>query len=80
MRRPWLLFVKSMGDLTQPQQEALAQGADFLAALETTPMTRSFKMLTLLAMLNENALPGSMSIDDLADGFNRLASRSAVLR
>jgi len=76
----WLLFVKSMGDLPKLQQEALAQFDDFLSALEITPMTKSFKMLTLLAMLNENALPGSISVEDLADSFARLARRSAVLR
>lgn len=76
----WLLFVKAMGDLSQPQQEALTQTAEFLTALETTPMTRSFKMLTLLAMLNENAFPGAISIEALADSFARLAGRSAVLR
>ena len=76
----WLLFVKSMGDLSQPQQDALAQAGDFLAALEITRMTKSFKMLTLLAMLDENAFPGSISIQDLTSSFARLAERSAVLR
>ena len=76
----WLLFVKAMGDLSQPQQQALAQSADFLSALEITQMTKSFKMLTLLAMLDEDALPGSISIHNLADSFIRLAKRSAVLR
>src|SRR5262249_38710983 len=43
-------------------------------------MTKSFKMLTLLAMLNEDAFPGSISIQNLADSFARLARRSAILR
>lgn len=76
----WLLFVKAMGDLSEAQQAALAQAADFLGALETTQMTKSFKMLTLLAMLDENAFPGSISIHALANAFARLAGRSAVLR
>ncbi len=69
-----------MGDLTQPQQEALTQTNDFLSALEITQMTKSFKMLTLLAMLDENSFPGSISIEDLAKSFGRLAGRSGVLR
>lgn len=76
----WLLFVKSMGDLPQEQQSALDQTADFLVALEITPMTKSFKMLTLLAMLDEDALPGTIPIKSLADSFARLVERSAVLR
>ena len=74
----WLLFVKAMGDLSPPHQAALAQAADFLASLEITQMTKSFKMLTLLAMLNEDALPGDISIESLAESFGRLAGRSAI--
>src|SRR5262249_32914923 len=76
----WFLFVKAMGDLSEPQQDALARTTGFLSALETTKMTKSFKMLTLLAMLNEDAFPGSVAIKRLADAFVRLADRSAVLR
>ena len=76
----WLLFVKAMGDLSPPHQAALAQAADFLSSLEITQMTKSFKMLTLLAMLNEDALPGAISIESLAESFGRLAGRSAILR
>jgi superfamily II DNA or RNA helicase len=76
----WLHFVKAMGDLSQQQQDALAHAGDFLSAIEVTPMTKSFKMLTLLAMLDENAFPGSISIENMADSFARLAGRSAALR
>jgi len=43
-------------------------------------MTRSYKMLTLLAMLNKDQLPGALPFDALAEGFARLARRSAKLR
>ena len=39
-------------------ERVLELAADFLDALEVTPMTRSFKMLVLLAMLDRDALPG----------------------
>ena len=52
----------------------------FLDALETTPMTRSYKMMVLLAMLNEDRLPGTITIDDLARTFTQLARRSARLQ
>ena len=42
-------------------------------------MTKSYKMLVLLAMLNEDAFPGSISIDALADAVRALASRNARL-
>jgi superfamily II DNA or RNA helicase/HKD family nuclease/diadenosine tetraphosphate (Ap4A) HIT family hydrolase len=76
----WLNFVKSMGDLSNSQQQALEKAGEFLRLLEMTPMTKSFKMLTLLAMLNQDKFPGSTSIDSLADGFQELASRSSILR
>jgi len=43
-------------------------------------MTRSFKMLVLLAMLNEDALPDpGIQIDKLAEEFKKLVSRSSRL-
>jgi hypothetical protein len=43
-------------------------------------MTRSYKMLVLLAMLNEDRLPGSIAGVDLARAVARLAQRSARLQ
>ncbi|MFO0818324.1 MAG: hypothetical protein U1A77_10310 [Pirellulales bacterium] len=53
---------------------------EFLKAVEATQMTKSFKMLTLLAMLNRNAIPGGISIADLMSEFRRIARRSDKLR
>ena len=57
-----------MGDLTEPQERALRNDAtrEFLTSLDTTMMTKSYKMLTLLAMLNEDQLPGALPVDALA--------------
>ena len=49
----------------------------FLDALEITPMTRSFKMLVLRAMLEAERFPGDMAIQDLSAGVRRIARRSA---
>src|SRR5262249_57179689 len=79
----WLGYVASMGDLTAPQAElvhdagAERQASRFLAELEITPMTKSYKMLVLEAMLNADRLPGSITIDELVQGVVRLAERSA---
>lgn len=76
----WLGFAKAMGGLTPEQHEALEAHGAFLKALEATAMTKSYKMLVLLAMLERDALPGGIGIDELTSGFRRLAKRSAKLR
>ena len=81
--RSWLGLVSGEGDLSA--EAASLYGGDtqarkFLEELETTPTTRSFKMVVLLAMLNADQLPGELDIDSLVSGFARLAERSARLR
>jgi superfamily II DNA or RNA helicase len=86
----WLRFVDQMGDLPESQANmvkgsALGPGEvprvqDFLEELETTPMTKSYKMIVLLAMLNEDRLPGTVTIDELARTVIQLARRSAQLQ
>jgi hypothetical protein len=56
------------------------RAAEFLSALETTPMTRSYKMLVLLAMLHADRIPGQMRVSELREGVRRLARRSGVLQ
>src|SRR5215475_1994055 len=62
----WLRFVDRMGDLEKDQEILVREGVDrrtdprvqnFLDELGTTPMTKSYKMLGPLAMLNEYRLP-----------------------
>jgi hypothetical protein len=76
----WLRFVKAMGDLLPVEAAALDQASEFLGELESTRMVKSFKMLTLLALLDEDQLPGSVSIEVLEKSFRRRAERSAKLR
>ncbi|MCO6455378.1 MAG: DEAD/DEAH box helicase family protein [Pirellulaceae bacterium] len=76
----WLGFVGSMGDLGSGEVQAVGAAGEFIDTLETTPMTRSFKMLTLLAMLNLDALPGGIGIEELTNEFQRIARRSRTLR
>lgn len=76
----WLRFVGSMGDLSADKRAALEETGAFLDALETTDMTKSYKMLLLLAMLNADRFPGEIAIDELTKGFRQIAERSAVLK
>jgi hypothetical protein len=71
-----------MEDFTPIQKSLIddRQIDTFLMHLETTQMVRSYKMITLLTMLNADVFPGEMGIDDLVKGFARLAGRSARLR
>jgi hypothetical protein len=62
----WTEFVKAMGDLTADQQRALDLHKGFIAALDTAEMVKSYKMLVLLAMIDADRFPGSISVDDLA--------------
>lgn len=77
----WFGLVRSMGDMIA-EAEACLEGpaGEFLRELEVTPMTKSFKMVVLLAMLNADCLPGEIEADKLVAGFARLVSRSARLR
>lgn len=76
----WLAFVRDMGDLTPAEEQVLNRFGEFLAQLEITPMTKSYKMLVLLAMLDEGTFPGKISIQRLTERFADLARRYAAIR
>jgi superfamily II DNA or RNA helicase/HKD family nuclease len=77
----WLEFVDSHGDLAPATRRARADLGAFLRALEVTPMTKSFKMLTVRALLNLGRIPGpGANIDRLCDEIARLASEDPRLR
>ncbi len=77
----WLGLVEKEGDLGPGAQAArTAAAGDFLGDLENTPMSRSYKMVLLLALLAEDVLPGEIPLDRLVDAFARVAGRSARLR
>lgn len=70
----WTEFVAAMGDLPVEQQTALQDHREFIVSLDTTEMTKSYKMLVLLGMLNADAFPGSIAIERLADEVERVAT------
>lgn len=75
----WFGFVAAMQDLSPAEANAAGEFQSFLKEMEVTRMTKSFKMLTLQAMLNLNRFPGDIDIDTLRSEFRRLAKRSAEL-
>jgi superfamily II DNA or RNA helicase/HKD family nuclease len=72
----WLEFVQSRGDLDERRSSALEEARSFLSLLEKTPMTRSYKMLVVTSMLNQDRFPGEVRLADLRDGVRALALRS----
>lgn len=76
----WLGFVEAMGDLPEAQRRLLREAGPFLSAVERTEMTRSYKMVVLRALLDQDALPGSVTLNELTASFARVARRSAALR
>jgi hypothetical protein len=58
----------------------LEQAQEFMQVIESTSMTKSYKMLVLLAMLQLDRMPGSIRIEELCQAVRRVASRSSVLR
>lgn len=60
----WFDLVKEMGDLEDGETQALAQHSDFLREIETTSMTRSFKMVLLEALFEADAwrTPATLSV------------------
>lgn len=71
----WVGYVKAQSGVSLGSEEA-----EFLAHLETTPMSKSYKMVLLLAMLRLTAFPGEVEIEPLAAEFASIMSRSARLR
>lgn len=71
----WLGFVRSESGLGAPEASAFEEMRNFLAALENTSMTKSYKMLVLLALLNRGQFPGSLTLTDLASEVDALARR-----
>lgn len=78
--RFWCEFIHQSGDLPGGDLLLGSPLGDFLRHLERTPMSRSYKMVLLEAMLEEGRFPGQMPLEDLARAFSRVAGRSARLR
>lgn len=75
----WFGLVRSMGDLPANLERAWTAGEEFLRELEVTPMTKSYKMVVLRAMLNADALPGRIRLGSLTEIVFDLVQRSALL-
>lgn len=62
----WFHFVDEQGDLSVDEQRVLAAHGAWLRDLQITPMTKSYKMLALRALLDADQIFEGMSIEDNA--------------
>jgi superfamily II DNA or RNA helicase/HKD family nuclease/diadenosine tetraphosphate (Ap4A) HIT family hydrolase len=77
----WFGLVEELGDLTPAQARAWAACRPFLDSLAKTEMSKSYKMVLLLALLNADGIPGEgVELARLVSEFRRLAGRDPRLR
>jgi len=75
----WLGLVTSQQGLGTAEAQAFTANRTFFEALEKTPMTKSYKMLVLLAMIASERFPGTISIEELIVAIRHQARRSLYL-
>ena len=75
----WFDFVADQDGLTAEEAAAREAARSFLRELETTAMTKSFKMVTLQALIEHDALLDGMAVDELAKRAHRILRRDPVL-
>ena len=75
----WLHFIHDESDLTPPELEAFQLGADWFAHLQRTSMTKSFKMVTLEVLLEQDALLSGLPVDALSAHAHRILTASPEL-
>jgi superfamily II DNA or RNA helicase/diadenosine tetraphosphate (Ap4A) HIT family hydrolase len=78
--RSWLGFASRMKGLSEAESEAFAQSRVFLESIEKTEITRSDKIVLLLAMISADKIPGEIDIHELVVQVAKLAARYLKVR
>lgn len=78
--KSWLGFVDRMRGFDHAELAVWAAHQDFLTSIEKTDVTRSYKIVLLLALLDGDELLIRSSLDDLALRVSAIASRVHKLR
>ncbi|HQP35366.1 MAG TPA: DEAD/DEAH box helicase family protein, partial [Polyangiaceae bacterium] len=76
----WFEFVEKEGQLEDAEKDVLAEARAWFRQLETTPMTRSFKMVLLQALIEADALGTGLALSELAKRSLAVLQRSPELR
>ena len=75
----WFRFIEAMGHATVEEQQVLEAGADWFVELETTAMTKCFKMVTLEVLIEAGGLLTGMPLHELAARSYEILARSPEL-
>jgi superfamily II DNA or RNA helicase/diadenosine tetraphosphate (Ap4A) HIT family hydrolase len=62
----WFEFVRDEGDLMDRERRVLERALPWLREVETTRMTKSFKMVVLQVLLEREALGTGLTLDEMA--------------
>lgn len=75
----WFEFVRAQGDLSDKEAGVLEHYTGWFRELENSPLKKSFRMIALKALIDEQAIGGSIEIGKLADRCYQIFSRNPVL-
>ncbi|MBI3726265.1 DEAD/DEAH box helicase family protein [bacterium] len=75
----WFAFVGSEKHLSESEARVLTGAREWLEELEKTSMVKSFKMVTLEALLEADALGSGLSLKDLAGRSHGILERNPEL-
>jgi superfamily II DNA or RNA helicase/diadenosine tetraphosphate (Ap4A) HIT family hydrolase len=75
---PFFQGMSSLKLLSAAEEKVVADAAlsEFLAGVQGTSMSKSYKMVLLLAWIQLGGFPGAVQFEALVDGFRHVASRS----
>ena len=76
----WFQLVQDQNDLSTEESRCLSLHGDFLRDMETTPMQKSFKMIVLETLLEQNGFAEPMSVSRLSEECRTLLSRRQEFR
>jgi superfamily II DNA or RNA helicase/diadenosine tetraphosphate (Ap4A) HIT family hydrolase/HKD family nuclease/SOS-response transcriptional repressor LexA len=75
----WFGFVRSEGDLSESEVAVLTQAKDWLKEVQSTAMTKCFKMVVLEVLIEAEALGGKIGLPELARRSHAILARSPEL-
>lgn len=75
----WLGFVNSENDLSTDEQQCLQQHGNFFKEVETTSLTKCWKMITLQAMIELDGFIKPPTTERLAEKSYELIQRHSIL-
>lgn len=73
--RSWLGFIERMRGLDDMERVTWSEHREFFQEMEKTELTRSYKLMTMLALFDEGTVRDRCSVEEIGERVARLASR-----